>query len=157
MLISKKRLHILFEAGAVIKAIASLTEITLGILFLTLSSATVNSIIFFITGDELTEVPRDPIWNFLFYGFNGLSTGAQHFWAFIFIAHGLVVMLLVIGLVKEKLSIYPFAAVLFGCLLAYQIFHIAYTHSLLLSLLSIFDALFIWLIIQEYQYQRRVV
>ena len=152
----KKKLHILFEAGALLKAVTSVTEIVLGILFLTLSSQTVNKIIYFVTGDELTEQPRDPIWNFFFHGFNGLSTDVQHFWAIIFIAHGLVVMLLVIGLVKEKLSIYPFAAILFACLLLYQIIHIIYVHSLLLSLLSIFDTLFIWLIIQEYQYQKNI-
>lgn len=154
MIISKKRLHVLFEAGAFLKAIGSMAEIVLGVLFLSLSSQTVNKVIFFIFGDELTEQPRDPIWVFLLHGFNGISASVQHFWAFIFIAHGVVIMLLILGLIKKKLWIYPSAAVAFSCLLIYQIFHIIYAPSLLLALLSVFDAIFIWLIIQEYEYQK---
>lgn len=148
-----KKLHILFEASAFIKATASTIEIILGVLFLTLSSQTVNRVIFFIFRDELTEQPRDPIWNFLLHGFNGLSTSVQHFWALIFIAHGVVIIFLVVGLVKDKLWIYPSAAVIFICMATYQIFHIIYAPSLILSLLTAFDVLFISLIFQEYRYR----
>lgn len=149
-----KRLHLLFQAGALIKAIGSVVEIILGILFLSLSSQTVNGIIFFIFGDELTEQPRDPIWIFLLHGWDGVSTSVQHFWAGIFIAHGLAVMFLVIGLLIKKLWVYPTAVTIFCVLVIYQIYHISYVPSLILSLLTAFDILFIGLIVQEYRYQK---
>lgn len=139
------------------KGITATAEVILGILFLTISSQTVNKVIFFIFGDELMEQPRDPIWNFFLHGFNGLSTSVQHFWAFIFIAHGVVIMFLIVGLVKEKFWVYPIAAVIFICLAAYQIFHIIYAPSLILSVLTTLDILFIWLIIQEYKYQKEIL
>ena len=153
-MISKERLHILFEASALLKGIAAVSEIILGILFITLSSQTVNKVIFFIFGDELTEQPRDPIWNFLLHGFNGVTADIQHFWAFLFIAHGIVVMFLITGLIKKKFWIYPIAAIIFSCLLIYQIIHIIFAPSLLLTVLSAFDTLFIWLIVQESRYQK---
>ena len=150
----RERLHILFEASAFIKAASSTAEIILGILFFTLNPQVVNKILFFILGDELTEQPRDPIWNFLFHGFTGLSAGSQHFWAVIFITHGVAIMLLVIGLIEKRLWIYPSAAIIFGCFAIYQICHIIYSPSIILSLFEVFDILFIWLITWEYHYQR---
>lgn len=155
--VSKKRLHVLFEASALLKAIGSIAEIILGILFFLLSPQIVNRVIFFIFGDELTEVPRDPIWVFLLHGFNGFSASAQHFWGITFIAHGIAILCLVIGLVKKKFWIYPAAAVAFGCFVIYQIYHIVYAPSLILSFLTAFDVLFTWLIVQEYQYQKSAI
>lgn len=155
--LSRKKLHTLFEAGVLIKATDSIAEITLGILFLTLSLETVNKIIFFVFGDELTEQPRDAIINFFFHNFNGLSAGSQSFWAFIFLAHGTAKILLVIGLAKKKLWVYPAAAVAFACFVVYQIYHLIYAPSLILNTLTAFDILFIWLIIQEYYYQKNTL
>lgn len=157
MFIAERKLHILFEASAFLKAVVSAAEIILGILFFSLSSQTVNQVIFFIFGDELTEVPRDPIWVFLLHGFNGLSASAQHFWGFIFIAHGIAILCLVIGLVSRKLWIYPAAAITFGCFVVYQIYHVIYAPSLILLLLTTFDILFMLLIVQEYRYQQGTI
>jgi uncharacterized membrane protein len=157
MLLSKEKLHAFFEVGVAIKAVDSIAEAALGILFLTLTSQTVNKIIFFIFGDELTEQPRDAIWNVLLHGFNGLSASMQSFLAIIFLAHGAVKILLVLGLVKKKLWVYPDATAAFGCFVAYQIYHIIYASSLILELLTALDVLFIWLIIQEYQYQKHIL
>jgi uncharacterized membrane protein len=154
MLLSKKRLHIFFEAGIFIKAITSTVEIVLGILFLSLSTQTVNRVISFIFGDELTEQPRDPIWSFFLHNFSVVTVSIQHFWAIIFIAHGVAILFLIMGLVKKALWIYPTAAIIFTCLVVYQIYHIIFAPSALLSLLTAFDVLFIWLVIQEYQYQK---
>src|SRR5579864_3471116 len=103
MRLSRKELHDFFEVGMVIKATDSIAELTLGVLFLTLSSQAVNNAIFFIFGDDLTAQPRDVIWNFLCHGFNGLSTGVQSFWAIIFLLHGTAKILLVAGLLTKKL------------------------------------------------------
>ncbi len=150
----RQKLHILFEAGMLIKAIDSIAEVSLGILFLSLSPETVNKIIFFMFGNELTEQPRDALWNFLLHDFNGLSASTQSFWAIVFLAHGLAKILLVAGLAKKKLWVYPTAAIIFGCFVAYQAYHLIHAPSLLLEILTAFDVLFIFLIVQEYNYQR---
>ncbi len=152
---NKEKLHRFFEAGVIVKAIDSIIEITLGILFFVLSSQTVNRVIFYIFGDELAEQPRDMIWNILLHNFNGLSAGSQQFWAIVFVAHGIAKIILLIGLVKRKLWIYLFSAVAFGAFVIYQTYHIIfYAPSIILALLTGIDAAFTVLIVFEYRYQR---
>ena len=151
----KEKLHTFFEAGVIVKAIDSIGEITLGILFFTVSSQTVNGVISFIFGDELTEQPRDLIWRILLHNFNGISPSSQSFWAILFVTHGVIKIILLFGLIKKKLWIYLFAAFAFGGFVVYQTFHIIFSSSsLVLALLTLVDAAFTVLIIYEYQYQR---
>jgi uncharacterized membrane protein len=154
-LFSEQNLHTLFNAGIIIKAIDSIGEITLGILFTFLSAPTINHIILTLFSDELTEQPRDSIWNFLFHGWTGVSGGSQYFLAFLFLGHGAVKLLLVAGLVKDKLWVYPTAAIAFASFAAYQTYHIIISPSPLLSVLTILDVIFVALILIEYRYQKR--
>lgn len=151
----EKTLHALFNAGIIVKAIDSLGEIALGLLFYFLGAPTINRIVMAVFGDELTEQPRGAVWNFLFHGWHGVSNGGQYFLAYIFLAHGLAKISLVIGLVKDKMWIYPLAAMTFALFAFYQAYHIiAVSPSLLLSVLTVFDAIFVVLIIHEYRYQK---
>jgi uncharacterized membrane protein len=149
---SKENIHKFFEAGLIIKSIDCVGEVTLGVLFLVLSPDTVNRIIFFMTRDELTEKPRDFIWNILLHNFNGLTPGSQSFWAVVFLANGLAKVLLVIGLATKRLWIYPVAAVVFGIFVLYQTYHLIFIGpSVLLGTFTLIDAAFTVLIICEYR------
>jgi uncharacterized membrane protein len=155
MAISKEKLHKFFEAGVIVKGIDSVAEITLGILFFALSSGTVNKVISFIFGDELTEQPRDLIWQILLHNFNGLSASSQFFWAIIFVAHGIAKIILLVGLIKKRLWIYLFSVVVFSSFVIYQAYHIIFSSpSIVLGLLTVIDAAFTVLIVFEYRYQR---
>lgn len=150
----KYKLHWLFEAGAVIKALDGVTEFALGLFFFFATAQTVNGVIFALTGDELTEQPRDQITQFLFHSWSGFSASSQEFWAIIFVGNGIIKLLLVLALFKERYSAYPYIAAGFSALAAYQIYHIVGSPSLILSLLTVFDVLFILLIVLEYRFQR---
>lgn len=150
-LFTQKNLHTLFEWGVVIKGIDSIFEMALGVTLAVSGPAFLNTAIFRLFGDELTETPRDPIWNFLFHGWNGLTPGSQVFWAVIFLAHGIAKLLLVLGLWSKRLWVYPVAIVVFSCFVIYQVVHIAYYPSVLLGALTTFDMLFIFLIANEYR------
>lgn len=149
----RKQVHILFEAGMVIKGLDSLIEFTVGVMLSVLSLQTVNTIIFRAFGDELTERPRDPIISFLFHGFNGLSASSQTFWASILLASGTAKILLVLGLYSGKKWIYPIAAAVFGIFAIFEIRHILHYPSILLGAFTIFDIIFIALILNEYQFK----
>jgi uncharacterized membrane protein len=153
-LFSQENLHTFFKAGTFIKAVDSVVEITLGSLFYFLSTASVNKIIAAILGDELTEQPRDAIWNILLHGFNSVNASTQALWAFIFIGHGLVKIILVAGLLKKKIWIYPVTAGIFILFIIYQIYHLIYSPSVLLELITFYDIIFTFLIINEYRYHR---
>lgn len=150
----QQKFHWLFEAGAVLKALDGIAEFALGFFFFFASAQTVNGLIFWLTGDELTEQPRDWFIQVLFHSWNGFSASAQTFWAIIFVGNGIVKLLLVLALFKEKFSAYPYIAAAFALLAGYQIYHIIGSPSLILDLLTTFDMVFIVLIVQEYNFQR---
>lgn len=150
----KNKFHWLFEAGAIIKALDGIAEFALGLFFFFASAQIVNGLIFSLTGDELTEQPRDWFTQLLFHSWDGFSASAKTFWAIIFVGNGIIKLLLVLALFKEKFNAYPYIAFAFALLAAYQIYHIIGSPSLILSILTVFDVIFIVLIIQEYYFQR---
>jgi uncharacterized membrane protein len=66
-----------------------------------------------------------------------------------------VKLLLVVGLLKNKLWSYPASFVVLGLFIAYQLYRFSYTHSVGLIVLTIFDVIVIGLICQEYSLVRR--
>lgn len=156
-LFSEKNLHTFFEAGALLKACDSAIEMGLGLSFYFISTAAINRVIFALFGDELTEQPRDFIWNLLLHNFQGLSGGVQSLWAFLFVGHGILKLFLVGGMLKKKLWVYPVAAGAFLFFVLYQAYRIFLSPSVLLELLTAYDAAFTLLILHEYRYQRRAL
>jgi uncharacterized membrane protein len=154
-LFSEKNLHRLFDAGIIIKAIDSVGETILGFLFLFLNAATMNKIVGAIFGDEIDEAPLKAIWSFALHSFAQASNNSQTFLAFLFIGHGLLKIILVAGLVKNKLWVFPVAAIAFTGFALYEIYQLFHTPSLLLDALTILDIIFIALIIHEYRYQKK--
>jgi uncharacterized membrane protein len=153
--LSEENLHRLFKAGTILKAIDSVIETALGVSFIFLSTATINAVIFAITGDELIEQPRDAIWNLFFHNFNGLTHDFQIVLAFLFIGHGILKLLLVAGMKAGRIWIYPVAAAVFAGFIGYQVYHITFSFSIILILMTLYDAAFTALIIHEYRYQKR--
>jgi uncharacterized membrane protein len=154
-LFSRKAFHVIFEAGAIVKAIDSVFESAAGILLWFLDPQTVNRVIFFLSGDELTERQRDPLWKFFFRDFSGITANIQHFWAFLLVGHGILKLFLVGGLLKGKIWIYPVSGIAFACFALYQTYHLLYDPSAWLTILTLFDIAFIALIAHEYSYQRK--
>lgn len=163
-LLTEKNYHRFFEFGVIVKLAISIGETLLGILLYFVSTETINNIIYYFLGSELREVPRDRIWAFLLRGLEGFSgpasqgfigAGAQSFWAFIFLTHGLAKLFLAVGLLKNKLWAYPASAVVFTLFVIYQTFTLARGYDLFLLILTLFDVALIGLILHEYRHKRR--
>lgn len=154
-LLTEKNYHRFFEWGVIAKTIIAVGETVLGILLYVVSTATLNAMIYAVIGGELGEVPRDAIWSFFLRGFEGVSGGAQSFWAFIFLTHGAVKLFLLVGLLKKKLWAYPASAVVFALLAIYQIYTLTLGPDLLLELITLLDIIVIVLILHEYRHRRR--
>jgi uncharacterized membrane protein len=154
--LSRKTFHAIFRAGVLVKAIDSVAEMALGFLFYFLDPRTINKIIFFFSGDELTEQQRDPVWKFFFHGFTGITADVQYFLAFLLIAHGIMKLFLVVGLLKKKDWVYPVSGIAFACFVLYQTYRLTYDPSAWLAILTLFDVIFVALIFHEYSYQKSV-
>jgi uncharacterized membrane protein len=64
-------------------------------------------------------------------------------------------LVLVFGLLRERLWAYPASFAVFGAFIAYQLYRYSFTHEIALILLSIFDLFVIALAVHEYRLLRK--
>jgi uncharacterized membrane protein len=83
------------------------------------------------------------------------SVESKHFYAFYLLSHGLVKLLLVIGLLRGKFWSYPASLIVLGLFIVYQLYRFSFTHGIGLLLLTLFDVLVMVLIWHEYRLVRR--
>lgn len=136
---AEKRLHGLFEASLWIKALFALSEIVAGAAAYFIPSHVVLTFVLRITGHELREDPHDVVAGVLLHAAQHLSLGSQAFAAVYLLAHGVLKLWLIVGLLRERLWIFPVSVVIFALFIAYQLYRYAYTHSVWLILLSVLD------------------
>ncbi len=104
--------------------------------------------------EELTEDPRDYLVTHLIGVAQNLTAASLHFAAFYLLVHGVVKLWFIVGLFRKKLWYYPTAIVVFGLFMVYQVYRFSITHSVLLMLITVVDAVVVWLTWHEYNYLR---
>jgi uncharacterized membrane protein len=108
-----------------------------------------------LTHGELAEDRRDVVANYLLHAAQHLSIGAKTFGAIYLLAHGVIKLWLVIGLLRERLWYYPVAIGVFLAFIGYQMYRYALASSLLLLGLTVLDVVVIALTWHEWRYLRR--
>ncbi len=146
----EKNIHRLFEIGVLLKGLHALLEVVGGLFLLFVSAGTIAQILTWLTQDELVEDPHDIIARYFIHAGEQLSAGKQ-FASLYLLSHGIIKVALVIGLLKNKLWAYPWSIVVLGLFMIYQVYRYAYTHAVGLILLTLFDAVVLWLIWHEYR------
>ena len=152
---SEHRIHQVFRFSLLLKGFHALIEIAGGLFFYLVSTAQVLDWVNWLTREELTEDPRDFVATHLLDAARHLTGSTESFYAFYLISHGLVKLVLVAGLVREKLVAYPLSLATLAAFILYQLYRYSYTHSLGLLLLTAFDLVVIVLIWHEWRLLRR--
>jgi uncharacterized membrane protein len=152
---TKNYIHISFEIGLTLKAIDGFLEIIGGALLLFLNQYRLNKIIILLTQRELLEDPDDRIANWLLTFGNSYTISSQYFGVFYLISHGLIRLILVFLLWRDKLWAYPLAIILLIFFIAYQVYQFTSSHSVILIFLTVFDLIMIVLTIIEYKNKRK--
>ena len=137
----ERRVHQIFAVSVGLKGLHALLEIAGGIALYGFSADAIAR--------WLDEIDRGGLVARYF------DLSEQHFYAFYLLSHGLVKVVLVYGLLKEKLWAYPASFVVFGAFIAYQLYRYSFTHELSLIFLSVFDLFVIALAIHEYRLLRK--
>ena len=104
---------------------------------------------------SLIEDPHDFIANHLLKFAEGFSVEKHDFYAFYLLSHGLVKLVVVAGLLREKLWAYPASFAVFGAFIAYQLYRYSHTHEAVLIALTVFDLFVIALAVHEYRLLRK--
>lgn len=142
-----------FYISLLLKAADSILEIAGGILTLLISPNTVNHIVSALTQHELSEDPHDFIASHILRAGHSLtSTSGRYFAAFYLLSHGLVKVVIIVALFKEKIWAYPWMIGLLGLFVLYQVYRMGFVKfSVGLLLLTLFDIFIMWLTWKEYQ------
>lgn len=150
----ERRIHKVFEISVLLKGAHALVEVFGGIALYLISTATIQSWVNFLTQDELHEDPKDFIAaKFLDFAQN-FSVNSKSFFAFYLLSHGAIKLVLVLGLLREKLWSYPASLAALSLFILYQLYRYSYTQSFGLIVLTIFDVFVIVLIWHEYKLVR---
>ena len=148
---SKNITHISFEIMLLFKGIFALFEILSGIAMVFLSPARMDSLIAFITKEELFEDPKDLLMNYIVVFGQHFSISAQYFAVFYLLSHGIIKLIVILLLWRKKLWAYPLSIAVFIGFIAYQMYHYAYSRSIMLLILTVLDIVLIGLTVLEYR------
>lgn len=152
---NERRIHQVFQISVLLKGAHAAIECAGGLALALVGTDTIARYVGMLTQEELIEDPNDFIATLLLAFAQGFSVETKHFYAFYLLSHGLVKLLLVIGLLKGKLWSYPASLVVLGLFIFYQLYRFSYTHGFGLITLTVFDVLVMGLIWHEYVTVRR--
>ena len=107
------------------------------------------------THGELAEDPSDVVANYLGRLAHSLSASTTTFIAIYLLAHGLIKIALVGGLLVRKLWAYPLTLVIMLGFVAYQTYRLSHGFSMELMLLTVLDGVVTLLIWLEYRRLRQ--
>jgi uncharacterized membrane protein len=150
---NEKILHSIFVCSLLLKALNAIAEIVLS-LFL-LSGDKIFTWLQTWAENKLLLYPNDLLAPYVLNLLSHISANTVMFLVFYLIIHGIIKLVLVIGLLRNKLYMYPIAIWVFILFIFYQIYRFTFTHSIMLVVLTLFDAFIIWLTWHEYHYLRK--
>lgn len=154
---SERGIHLIFEVSLWLKGAFALSEIIAGIAAYFISQQFLLSIVQWVTKDEFAEDPHDLVANFLLHAAETLSVSTQKFAAIYLLAHGVIKLWLIVGLLRGRLWYYPVAIIVFALFIAYQLYRYTFTHSIWLLAITVLDVLVIALTGHEYRYLRAIL
>jgi len=153
---NEQKIHRIFEISVLLKGAHALLEIVGGIALYLISTDTVANLVKLLTQEELIEDPNDYVATHLLTMAQHFSVESKSFYAFYLLSHGLIKLLLVVGLLRERMWSYPASLVALGAFIVYQLYRFSYTHSPGLIALTIFDLFVIWLVWHEWRLRLRM-
>jgi uncharacterized membrane protein len=152
---NERRVHQIFEISILLKGAHALIECIGGLVLAFVSTSAITNLVNALTQEQLIEDPNDFVATHLLDLAQNLTVSTQRFYAFYLLSHGIIKLLLVAGLLRNKLWAYPASLVVLGLFIVYQLYRFSYTHGVGLIVLTVFDVIVMGLIWHEYQMVRR--
>lgn len=147
----EKRISLYFHISILIKGAISLAEIAAGIVVLFVPVTFFTNLVIGLAQSELAQEPGDFIATHLTHVAQDFALTSSAFIAIYLLSRGLVKVVLIAALLKNKLWAYPASLVVLGLFVLYQIYQITTGFSWLLVALTIFDFIVMYFIWREYQ------
>ncbi len=149
----EKYIHKVFVWGILLKAFDGILEMLAGIALL--FTGTLTNIVVTLIQHELLEDPNDFLALQFQHTLPTFLANSGFFASLYLLSHGIIKIVLVAGLLRDKLWAYPSAIVVFTLFIVYQIYRYTFTHSVFLLALTVLDFAVIWLTWHEYHYFKK--
>lgn len=143
-----------FKVSLVLKGLDGVLEVLGGVLLLMVSPAQMGTVVRILTQHELSEDPHDLVATALVHLAGTLTVSTTLFGAIYLLLHGLVKVVLVWAVLKDKLWAYPWMVAFLLVFIAYQGYEIVVAFSWGMVLLTAFDIFIVWLTLHEYRAHR---
>jgi uncharacterized membrane protein len=153
----EKNIHRLFKIIVSLKGLHALFEFASGVLILSLSTGTIASFLISLGERELDGSHRDLVARFLVGAGQRLQNGGRQFAGVYLLLHGIINMVIVIGLLTGRLWAFPVGSLAIALFMAYQVYRYTLTHTFALIVLTVYDAIILGLIWHEYEVLRRMM
>lgn len=140
-----------FKLTMLAKLLDGVLELVGGILLFFISPAAMHAVVRALTQHELAQDPHDFIATHLLHFALSQTAGTNLFGALYLLSHGLVKIILVVAVLKNKLWAYPWMVAFLLVFIAYQTYRLSYKFSIGLFLLTLFDIFIVFLTIMEYK------
>ena len=144
-----------FAIGIIGKGLNGAAELVGGLLLLLVTPTKIQHVVATLTQQELSEDPHDVVAHYLLHTSAGLSGQAVTFGAVYLLLHGMVKVVLVIALLRNKLWAYPWMIGVLLVFIGYQAYRIALSPSAGLIALTVFDLIIVALTWREWHVQRQ--
>ena len=143
--------HRLFDYGIIVKGIDGIAELIGAVLLAVISADQLNHWVAFITQRELRVDPTDIVANYLIRtGFH--ITAASEWFGMLYLAiHGIVKVLVVVLLLRQKIWAYPMAIVIFILFIIFQIVSLINSPGWGIGFITVFDVAIVYLTWLEYR------
>src|SRR6185437_10651078 len=143
-----------FRVSLILKGLDGVLELIGGVLLLLVTPQQIGDLVHFLTQHELAQDPHDFLANSLVHLSSNLSGSATLFGAIYLLLHGLVKIVLVWAVLKDKLWAYPWMIAFLLVFIVYQCYRIVVAFSWGLVLLTAFDIFIVWITAREYRLHR---
>lgn len=152
----ERAFHDSFLIGIWFKAAVGALQLIAGIAVLAVSQVALAAWVARWTTPELTEEPHSHIAIWLNSGVSDLGAGSRTFVTIYLISHGVIKLALIWAMLRRKMWAYPLSMWVIGSFIAYQLYRFASTHSMSLVVLSVLDAVVVYLIWHEYRTRKAI-
>jgi uncharacterized membrane protein len=151
----EKNIYKLFKISLIFKGIQAFIELILGSVFLYVKTGSISILIESMTKAELTEDPNDYVFRHIYDFAQNFSTNDKSFLSLYLLSHGVVKVILVAGILKNKSWAYPIFIIVQIFFCVYEIYITAHRQSLFFGIMSAFDILILWLVWHEYKLKKK--
>lgn len=145
-----------FRFSISLKGMHALIESITGFALFVMPQRAFNAVAWWVANLDLSWDPHDWIATSLRRSIDSLAGDGRHFAEVYLLSHGLVKLVLVIELLRNRLWAYPLMIVMLSAFIVYQLYRFSLTHSLTMIALTIFDVIVIALTWMEYREQQHL-